>query len=458
MCWLRLLMLPLVLGLAVTGTGCTEDEPYVRALAPVDEPPFAYALYCDARGQPVNEEAPVLLVRRPSHLERVYADAERGEARARELFRHIEGTFVASGLYIADEVTSPRCLALPLPGCKPDWSFVDRLLPSSGPGAQRLREVLGTAFAQRARQRGLRNALITSSVGALLAITVVKGQLKGAAAEASTEGRRMLATTEGQTLVTATAEAEVLEARLLEAEATSLEARHPAALSELARFRPSAQHPPPGVSAQDTLWSDYVAYWERRYAEVAGQGPPSAGRPTTKPPLTWEGYRTLRADFRRGVEFQRSVGQMLRREMELPEHVRRVLRGMRKPRMDENVGLTRPGSTALTYADQFAVDEATLESGAKVRVETFSNKSHEFKGWSDKQILAQVHEDATEARLKYGGIVQVRRPGHPLFGQDVPVSRIHLVYDAKTITARLKNQMAREVSSLGVEIHFHHVP
>jgi hypothetical protein len=212
------------------------------------------------------------------------------------------------------------------------------------------------------------------------------------------------------------------------------------------------------VSAQDTLWSDYVAYWERRYAEVAGQGPPSAGRPTTKPPLTWEGYRTLRADFRRGVEFQRSVGQMLRREMELPEHVRRVLRGMRKPRMDENVGLTRPGSTALTYADQFAVDEATLESGAKVRVETFSNKSHEFKGWSDKQILAQVHEDATEARLKYGGIVQVRRPGHPLFGQDVPVSRIHLVYDAKTITARLKNQMAREVSSLGVEIHFHHVP
>jgi hypothetical protein len=453
-------MLPLVLGLAVTGTGCTEDEPYVRALAPVDEPPFAYALYCDARGQPVNEEAPVLLVRRPSHLERVYADAERGEARARELFRHIEGTFVASGLYIADEVTSPRCLALPLPGCKPDWSFVDRLLPSSGPGAQRLREVLGTAFAQRARQRGLRNALITSSVGALLAITVVKGQLKGAAAEASTEGRRMLATTEGQTLVTATAEAEVLEARLLEAEATSLEARHPAALSELARFRPSSQHPPPGVSAQDTLWSDYVAYWERRYAEVAGQGPPSAGRPTLKPPLTWEGYQAMHANFRRGVKFQRSVGQMLRRELELPEHVRRVLRGMRKPRMDENVGLTRPGNTALTYADQFAVDEATLESGAKVRVETFSNKSRNFKGWSEQDIFEQVQADANEALVKYGGLVQVRRPGHPLFGQDVTVSRVHLVYDSETLTPALKQEIPRALGKKNtkVEVHFHHVP
>jgi len=136
---LRLLALPLVLALAFPGTGCTEDNPYVRSLPPVEEPPFDYGLYCDAQGQPVDEEAPVLLVRRPSHLERVYADAQRGEARAQELFRHIEGTFVASGLYIADEVTSPGCLALPLPGCKPDWSFVDRLLPSN-PSNQSRRE------------------------------------------------------------------------------------------------------------------------------------------------------------------------------------------------------------------------------------------------------------------------------------------------------------------------------
>ncbi|QRK11962.1 hypothetical protein JQX13_19030 [Archangium violaceum] len=83
--WLRLLVFPLVLALVAPGMGCTEDEPYVRALSPVDEPPFDYELYCDARGRLVGEDSAVLLVRRPSHLERVYTDAQHGEARARAL-------------------------------------------------------------------------------------------------------------------------------------------------------------------------------------------------------------------------------------------------------------------------------------------------------------------------------------------------------------------------------------
>jgi hypothetical protein len=458
--WLRLLILPLVWALAVPGTGCSEDEPYVRALPPIDEPAFDYGLYCDARGQLVGEDSAVLLVRRPSHLERVYADAQRGEARAQALFRELDDTFVASGLYIADEVTSPRCLALPLPGCKPDWSFLDRLLPSHGPGAQHLREVLGKAFAQRARVRGMRNTLITASVGALLAVTVVKGQLKGAAAAGGTEGREMLAAAEGRTLVVATTEAEVLETRLAEAEATSTEARCPTEPVQLARFRPSLQSPPEGVATEDTLWSDYVAYWERRYAEVTGQGPPSTGTHAPKPPLTWDGYRGMRGDVQRGLKFQSSVGQMLRKELELPEMVRRLLRGMRKPRLDENVGLKRPGSTALTYADQFAVDEATIQPGTKVRVETFSNKSRDFKGWSEEDLFKQVLADAKEAQVKYGGIVQVRRPGHPLFGQDVPVSRVHLVYDSETLTPQLKQRLVRLLrdNNINVEIQFHHVP
>uniref|UniRef100_UPI00286B289E hypothetical protein n=1 Tax=Archangium sp. TaxID=1872627 RepID=UPI00286B289E len=400
------------------------------------------------------EDSAVLLVRRPSHLERVYEDAQRGEPRARVLFRQLEDTFVDSGLHIANEVTSPRCLALPLRGCKPDWSFLDRLLPPQGPGALRLREVLGTAFSQRAHQRGMRNALITASVNALLAVTLVKGQLKGAAAE----GKGALAAAEGRTLVAATTEAEVLETRLLEAEAASTAARHPAAPAELARFRPSLQSPPQGVPATETLWSDYVAYWERRHAEVTGQGPPSAGRLAPKPPLTWEGYHVMRADFRRGLEFQSSVGQLLRRELALPEMVRRLLRGMKKPRLDENMYLKRPGSTALTCADQLAVDEATLGPGARVRVETFSNKSHDFRGSPVDDIIKRAKADADEARMKYGGTVQVRRPGHPLFGQEVPVSRIHLVYDAKTLTPQLRTRLAAEVKKLGVELHFHHAP
>jgi len=60
--------------------------------------------------------------------------------------------------------------------------------------------------------------------------------------------------------------------------------------------------------------------------------------------------------------------------------------------------------------------------------------------------------------MKYGGIVQVRRPDHPLFGQDVPVSQVHLVYDTKTIPPQLKPRLAKSVEDLKVEVHFHHAP
>jgi hypothetical protein len=454
--WLRLLALPLVLALTAPVTACTEDEPYVRARAPVEEPPFDYGLYSNAQGLLVGEDSAVLLVRRPSHLERVYEDAQRGETRALVLFHQLEDTFVASGLHIADEVTSPRCLALPLPGCKPDWTFLDRLLPSRGPGAQRLREVLGTAFSERARMRGMRNALITASLNALLATTIVKGQLKGAAAqEGKAAGRGPPAATESRGLVAATTEAEVLEARLVEAEAVATEARHPASLPELSRFRPSLANPPPGMAAGESLWSDYVAYWEGRYAELAGHG---SRQPTPKPPLTWEGYGTLRAQYRRGLEFQRTVTQALRRELDMSTTARRLLRGMQKPHLTENVGMGHGGTNSLTYADQFVFDEATLQPGSRLRVETFSNKSRDFKSWSDDEIITQAKADAKEAIAKYGGTVQVRRPGHPLFGRNVPVSRIHLLYDAGTIPPQLKTRLSKEIGGRGVEVHFHHPP
>lgn len=456
---LRLLALPLILLLAVTGAGCTEDEPYVRVLPPVDEPPFDYALYCDARGQLVGEDSAVLLVRRPSHLEHVYAETEHGEPRAQALFQQLEDTFRDSGLRIAEEVTSPRCLALPMPGCKPDWSFLDRLLPSHGPGAQHLREVLATAFEQRARERGLRNALLTSALNVLLAGSVVKGPLKGVAAEGSAAGRELLAATERHAAVAATSEAEALEARLMEAEAVSTEARHPAALTELARFRPSLESPPTGTAPGDTLWRNYVSYWERRYAELAEQRPPPPAQEPPKPPLLWKGYREMHSTVQRGVEFQRSFHQFLRQELELSETARRLLRGMKKPLLAENVGLRRAGGTAITFTDQLVVDEATLQPGNKVRVETFSNKSHDFRGMTPDEIVEQAVADAREARTKYGGTVQIRRPGHPLFGKEVIVSKVHLVYDSETLTPSLRTRLTREFAArkVGVELHFHQV-
>jgi hypothetical protein len=43
--------------LAVSHAACTEDEPYIRAPAPVEEPAFDYGLYCDARGTLVGEDS-----------------------------------------------------------------------------------------------------------------------------------------------------------------------------------------------------------------------------------------------------------------------------------------------------------------------------------------------------------------------------------------------------------------
>jgi hypothetical protein len=259
--------------------------------------------------------------------------------------------------------------------------------------------------------------------------------------------------------VAATTETELLEARLLEAETASTEARHPAALAELTRFRPSLESPPAGTAAGDTQWRNYVAYWERRYAELAGQSPPPTGQEVPKPPLLWMGYREMRSTVQRGFEFQREVFRLLRQELDLPEAARRLLRGMKKPLLAENVGLRRPDSTSLTFADQVAVDEATLQPVAKARVETFSNKSRDFRGMTEDEIVEQALVDAREARTKYGGTVQIRRPGHPLFGKDVIVSKVHLVYDSETLTPPLRIRLTKEFTArkVGVELHFHQV-
>ena len=93
-----------------------------------------------------------------------------------------------------------------------------------------------------------------------------------------------------------------------------------------------------------------------------------------------------------------------------------------------------------------------------MHVETFSNKSHDFKEWSEGDIFKQLKTDADEALAKYGGVVQVRRPGHPLFGRNVSVSRVHLMYDEKTVLPSLKKQLDTRAARLGVELHFHHDP
>ncbi|WP_224372464.1 hypothetical protein [Hyalangium versicolor] len=150
---------------------------------------------------------------------------------------------------------------------------------------------------------------------------------------------------------------------------------------------------------------------------------------------------------------------MLRAEVDTSRARRQMLDQMERPRVDENVGLAHDDGTPLSYADQFVVDEATVRQ-ATPHVETFSTKQRDFSGMSVRVIEQHVIADSKEAVGKYGGTVEVRRPGHPLFERRVPVSRVHLVYDGRLLPElhNLREQMTTTARRLGVALHFHHDP
>ena len=170
-----------------------------------------------------------------------------------------------------------------------------------------------------------------------------------------------------------------------------------------------------------------MAYWHRRYEELAGTRPLPPGVPEAKPPLIWESYSALLNTFQRSLEFQRAVTRWLQQA----EGSRQWLPGMKQPLVTDNTGLQLEGRANPVYVDQLAVDQATLGPGLRPSVHSFSNKQRNFAGMSENEALRQLELDAREARAKYGGEVEVRRRGHPLFGQKVRISRVHLVYDGK---------------------------
>jgi len=140
--------------------------------------------------------------------------------------------------------------------------------------------------------------------------------------------------------------------------------------------------------------------------------------------------REFRDRFRQALEFQRRVGEAMKGEARGAAGARSLLRGLERPLVTENVGLAHE-SGSLTYVDQLVVDEASLGSTARPSVHSFSNKKHDFSAKDVNEAVKQLRVDIREARSKYGGTVEVRRPGHPLFGRKVIVTRVHLVYDGK---------------------------
>ncbi|HYH98545.1 hypothetical protein [Hyalangium sp.] len=461
----RLCSLALLVLLASTQLGGSCSEPDAVPLEELQKditPPFDYALYCDENGTLVGSRSAVLLVYRAAHLERVYADSRAGNSRAQALFEQLEATLRATGQELARKSLGIACGSLP--ACVAQWHKLDEFMPSRGEGGMRLRQVMADSFSQEAKLQHVRNTTIAAVLDVLLVGTVLRrgaagateaeaatAEARTAAAEAATPveaGRLALAGLEARI---AAEELAALEARLAEAEALETAARHPQSLKELARHRPASSQPPSGIEAEHPRWTSYVAYWHRRYEELAGTRPLPPRVPEAKPPLTWNSYSGLLNTFQRSLEFQRAVTRWLQQA----EGSRQCIPGMKQPLVTDNTGLQLEGRAHPVYVDQLAVDQATLGAGRQPSVHSFSNKQHSFSGKGLNEVRDQLKIDSLEARTKYSGVVEVRRRGHPLFGQKVRISRVHIVYDATTLDAEIRKALLKAAPQNGVDLHLY---
>lgn len=150
-----------------------------------------YDAFSERDGEVATEQqevALIALVRNPVQLESVYSDASKGDVRATHVWQQVEGTFLASGVKLAEISSAPECLAMAYrelsTKCIPGWSFLD-FLAKDKPGSDRLREVVFRAFAIRARERGMENRLILSAANGLIAIGVAAAILREAQAAAN---------------------------------------------------------------------------------------------------------------------------------------------------------------------------------------------------------------------------------------------------------------------------------
>src|SRR6218665_1327954 len=227
---------------------------------------------------------------------------------------------------------------------------------------------------------------------------------------------------------------EVVEARLAHAELDAVGPRLSADVTVLGRQRPAVEAPPLGAQGHP-LWSEYVAYWDKRVEELRqGQG--------RKPPLSWEGYGPKRGLFARGLDFERHMVALLREDAALPRARRRFLQDFERPRIETNVGVSKPGHPDVRFADVLVIEESP-SPGQPPRVESFSFKSRDLSRMNEQALVAQTRTDASEALRYYGETLWVRRPSLKHLGAEVSVQRVRLIYEG----GKLKPTDPRAVAS-----------
>ncbi|HSP81383.1 MAG TPA: hypothetical protein VLQ93_22890 [Myxococcaceae bacterium] len=219
---------------------------------------------------------------------------------------------------------------------------------------------------------------------------------------------------------------EVVEARLARVELEAPGPRLSGEVAVLERQRPVREAPPAGARGQP-LWDEYVAYWEKRLAELK-QGV------AVKPPLSWAGYGRMRGLFARGLAFERAMVEVLRADAALPRARRRFLQGFENPRIETYVGVWK-AETGLRFADVLVIEESAL-AGPLPRVETFSFKSRNLPLLEEEVLKAQMRADASEALGYYGETLDIRRPSLRHLGSEVQVHRVRLIYEGGALKPR----------------------
>lgn len=399
---------------------------------------------------------------RPGELDAIYEDALRGNPRARHFLADLEEVGVAAARAQAENVSSPECaLFAVMRKCHTTWWQFEPLR-GQGRGALRFLRLMQDAYEQRLRELAPQRRLNRSAMDMLMAAgpmgratAAMEAEARGAL-RAAAERPPVALEREASTGLAAGASApptlealerfsglarEVLEAKLAEAEAAEPGPRISGEWAMLEKQRPTLERPPPGVP-EGGLWREYVLYWEKKAR---------AG----KSPLTWEGYERLRGGFARGLAFQSEVTAKLRADAALPQAERTLLKDFRKPRVEQNVGVAKPGVPGVRFADQLVIDQESA-SGQPPRVETFSAKSRNLNAIPELQWQAQIKADAAEAVRSYGGTLDIRRPSLNVRGQPMRVSKVHLVYDAhfKPEGTKGLQDVIAALTELGVEVVF----
>jgi hypothetical protein len=469
--------LGLALAAVALAAGCGTAQSALPFVAP--DAPLRYSTYFNPQGQLRGEPWALALMGHPAHREQVFLESQQGLFPASEAWLCLEAVCRGAGEVLAQEHSRAACALLPQEaGCEFNWNPVRSLIPGDGPGRELLLDIYKQGYDARwlLVQRGVHARAETARAGMLMAgamlgrtpaaaearATAAEGKALGAearavAAEAQAAGanaaRLLSAESLGLSRALGAEEASALEARLLELEAESSGTREAFSQQELRSARLAPKPRPSDLAAEDsTLWDEFEAYRQRRFQDVHSQW---RGKATlsVKPPLRWEDYQAFRQHFQRCHDFESKVGGILLQELEQPASARRVLTGSSQPLLARHVGTTKSGQTGVRYPDYLAVDEATLGEGSVPRVESVSVKRRSFLKRSKGEVVRQVQADTRQAMGEYGGPLEVRRPGHPLYGRTVQVSRVHLVYQADGVGS-WRSLIQRLCDDAGVEVHF----